>query len=273
MKNLLLFALFSILGLTKAQNHRFIYEVDYKKDSTQSTITKVNYHLDIYNGTATYYTRDFFVADSLINNNLPFPKDMKLSTSHIITHKIGSNIFNEYDPIEGDIILNLPGITTQNWDLTSEKKKLDNLNLQKATTTWGGRNWTAWFSPDIAVQEGPYKFYGLPGLIVDLQDDKGSYHFHLVKSQNLTSEPKNQYLDSMKQMAAVVNKDKYKKAKLAFYDAPISYLGGLNGAGQLFLNDGTKVNASNQREYNEKIRKEIKSNNNPINLTEAIVYP
>lgn len=63
----------------KSQAHRFIYDVEYKKDSTQNLTTKENYHLDIDAKEARYYVRDFFTADSLINNNLPFRKESKLA--------------------------------------------------------------------------------------------------------------------------------------------------------------------------------------------------
>jgi hypothetical protein len=41
--------------------------------------------------------------------------------------------------------------------------------------------WTAWFTKEINVSDGPYKFSGLPGLIVKLEDDRGDYKFDLVK--------------------------------------------------------------------------------------------
>ncbi len=40
-----------------------------------------------------------------------------------------------------------------------------------------GREWEAWFTQDIPVQEGPYIFNGLPGLIVEMKDTGNSYEF------------------------------------------------------------------------------------------------
>lgn len=49
--------------------------------------------------------------------------------------------------------------------------------MQKAETDYGGRKWTVWFTTGIPVAEGPYIFYGLPGLIVRAADARSDYDF------------------------------------------------------------------------------------------------
>ncbi|MDH6252135.1 GLPGLI family protein [Chryseobacterium sp. H1D6B] len=66
-----------------------------------------------------------------------------------------------------------PTIETENtiqWKIESETKEIDAYHLQKATASFGGRRLTAWFSPDIAFCEGGYKFAGLPGLVLYVED-------------------------------------------------------------------------------------------------------
>ena len=48
-------------------------------------------------------------------------------------------------------------------------EKIGEFETQKAETFIFGRKWTAWFSPEIPIQDGPYKFRGLPGLIVKIR--------------------------------------------------------------------------------------------------------
>jgi GLPGLI family protein len=59
------------------------------------------------------------------------------------------------------------------WQLTEETKQIDSLLCTKATTKFRGRNYEAWFCPDIAIPNGPFKFGGLPGLIIEIYDTEG----------------------------------------------------------------------------------------------------
>lgn len=255
-----------------AQTHRFIYDVVYKKDSTSNITTKENYILDIGTKETKYYTYDFFVADSLITNNIPFPKEMKLNTSDIIVHKNNNNEFSQYDLLE-NTVLQLQTNDTQKWNLSQEKKNVKNLSLQKAITTWGGRNWTAWFAEEIPFQEGPYKFHGLPGLIVEIYDDKKNYHFELVRSEKIKEE-ENQFIEMSEKMGIPITWEKYKTAKLKYYESPVNFIkNSAENSEQFYLNDGTIVNSKNSKEINEQLRNSIRKYNNPIELDKAIAYP
>lgn len=47
----------------------------------------------------------------------------------------------------------------------------------KATTNHRGRNWIAWYAPEITVDDGPWKLCGLPGLILQAQTSDGVFCF------------------------------------------------------------------------------------------------
>ena len=51
---------------------------------------------------------------------------------------------------------------------------------QRATCRFRGRDFVAWFAPDIPVRCGPWKFQGLPGLILKVYDTDGLYSFEAV---------------------------------------------------------------------------------------------
>lgn len=63
------------------------------------------------------------------------------------------------------------------WELTDSSKTILGLKCNKATTRYKGREWIAWFAPDIAIQDGPWKLCNLPGLILEAYDTKKDYTF------------------------------------------------------------------------------------------------
>lgn len=63
------------------------------------------------------------------------------------------------------------------WRMTTKTKVVMGYNCQCATTTFRGRNYEAWFAADIPLSYGPWKFHGLPGLILEVADDKNEFHF------------------------------------------------------------------------------------------------
>lgn len=70
------------------------------------------------------------------------------------------------------------------WKIAPKYKIINGSNCQMATTEKYGRIWTAYFSPDYSFPYGPYKFSGLPGLIMEIFDEKDDYHFTVISIQN-----------------------------------------------------------------------------------------
>ena len=71
--------------------------------------------------------------------------------------------------------------TVQDWLLTNDTATVSGLFCYKATTTFRGRNFEAWFTKTIAIPNGPWKFSGLPGLIVKVYDSKNQFTFELIE--------------------------------------------------------------------------------------------
>ena len=63
------------------------------------------------------------------------------------------------------------------WEIIREYKQIGNFKVQKATTSFRGRNYVAWFTPDIPISIGPWKFHGLPGLIMEVKDEELGVQF------------------------------------------------------------------------------------------------
>ncbi len=67
------------------------------------------------------------------------------------------------------------------WELKQEFKEVSGLNCQKATGSFRGRNYIAWFTEDIPSNLGPWKLNGLPGLILEAADDQGIFSYRATK--------------------------------------------------------------------------------------------
>lgn len=75
---------------------------------------------------------------------------------------------------------------TFRWELKDTKEKFGDYNTRLAAINYGGRLWTAWYTTEVPLSEGPYKFRGLPGLIVKMADSKGHYIFEIVSIERLS---------------------------------------------------------------------------------------
>lgn len=67
------------------------------------------------------------------------------------------------------------------WQLVNETKKVNNYVCKKATTQFRGRTYTAWYTEQIPVSKGPWKFGGLPGLILSVEDAEGKFGYFVKK--------------------------------------------------------------------------------------------
>jgi GLPGLI family protein len=74
----------------------------------------------------------------------------------------------------------------QKWTLANERKTILGHECQKATCHWRGRDFVAWFAPDIPVRLGPWSFGGLPGLILKLYDTQRLYTWEAVSLRSGT---------------------------------------------------------------------------------------
>jgi len=67
------------------------------------------------------------------------------------------------------------------WKITDETKTVAGLSCIKASAMFRGREWTAWFSPEIPLAFGPWKLQGLPGIILEAYDSTNKYTFKAIK--------------------------------------------------------------------------------------------
>lgn len=66
------------------------------------------------------------------------------------------------------------------WKISKEERTFNGVVCKKATTVFRGRTYTAWFTEKYPIAAGPWKFHGLPGLILYVEDSKGYYKWQLI---------------------------------------------------------------------------------------------
>lgn len=94
------------------------------------------------------------------------------------------------DNVLSDYYLYEEEMNIQEWNLHDESvKTILGYECQKATCTFRGREWTAWFALDIPISDGPWKFSGLPGLIMEVYDKGEQQYFCINGLQQVAAEP------------------------------------------------------------------------------------
>lgn len=183
-----------------AQNQCFSYEYQFVKDTLNTQeISKELMNLDISKDGSSFYSRDVQVSDSVMNAY--FEKQIKTSGAMNVDTKMMSQrkgsvrykILKKYADFKTTASINI-GIDSYQvsddrkmvWTILPDQQKIGEFNAQKATTDFAGRKWVAWFSAELPFQDGPYKFHGLPGLIVKLEDLTKTHQFELIGTSKFT---------------------------------------------------------------------------------------
>lgn len=284
MKRIGIIALVLFIQQVSAQTNRFVYQITMKPDAeNKADIKTENAYLDISQDKSVFYSENRIKRDSIMqkafqsgggrgsinrdqmeglrsNINYSVEKD-KTNQKTYFKDRIGRDIYS----YEEDRPLN--------WHISSETRKIGEYKVQKAETDFAGRKWTAWFTTDLPYQDGPYKFGGLPGLIVKVEDDKGDYSFDLMKNYKIAELPVlNQFGNTLK-----VKRSDFLKQQEKFKTDPMSFMAQGGGSGGGFSSTrigggrgpgggGNQNPADMRKRMEERAKEEAKKNSNPIEL-------
>lgn len=76
-------------------------------------------------------------------------------------------------------------ITYQAKQVNDSTSSILGYNCQLAKAHFKGRTWYAWYAEDIPISEGPWKLYGLPGLILRAYDSQQQFYLNAIGLQDL----------------------------------------------------------------------------------------
>ncbi|NML69872.1 GLPGLI family protein [Chryseobacterium sp. RP-3-3] len=280
MKKIGIIALALFMQHISAQNNRFVYQVTMKPDAeNKSDIKTENAYLDISAEKSIFYSENRYKRDSTLQKafqggggrgsiNREQLEAFRSNINYSIEKDKSTQKMSYKDRIGRDIYV-YEEDRHLDWKMSSETTKIGEYKVQKATTDFGGRKWTAWFTTDLPYQDGPYKFNELPGLIVKVEDDKGEYSFDLMKNYKIAEIPAlNQFGNVLKVKRSdyVKQQEKYKKDPMSFmqnsgggggFPAPPRASGG---------GGGNQNPADLRKRMEERAKEEAKRNSNPIEL-------
>lgn len=134
------------------------------------------------------------------------------------------------------------------WELHDDTDSINGFFVRKATCGYSGRNWIAWYAPEIPVSDGPYTFNGLPGLILNLYDTDNHYVFSFL---SIEVPFKKMYVDMQQKGYTEVDKMDFLKAKDRKWDS--------------FVMEA-KQQGSIDKKTTSKVKQVAKTKNNPLEL-------
>lgn len=211
-----LIALFAFANAQESKEtaNRFFYELTYKPKKDSAKMEKVITILDITDKNRSVYQDYTIIAqDSIMKVEIEAMQKagiMKDLSKSLKSPKISARIYKSYPSMKVQYVEKIAsGFTPTNigyseepkfnWNISNEKQKIGEYNAQKATTEFGGKKWTAWFSTDLPFQDGPYKFSGLPGLIVKIEDEGKNYSWILQGNKKVKDYTEFSYIENLMQ--------------------------------------------------------------------------
>ena len=281
MKKILTFVGIAVSSLMFSQASRFVYQATMKPNSADKKDVKTeNVYLDITPEKSVFVAENRVKRDSLMdrmrttgNFNREAMADLRSNIEYTVEKDFKTQKSTFKQRIGRDIY-SYEEDRTFGWKILPETVTIGNYKAQKATTNFAGRTWNAWFTTEVPFQDGPYKFSGLPGLIVKVEDETGDYSFDLKETKKIAEAVslrdrgdvvKVKRSDFGKQQA------KFTKDPMSFFNIggpgapppPPSASGAPSEPRMRMGNDPQRM-----KEMETRIKAEIAKNNNPIELPE-----
>lgn len=160
------------------------YDVKFVKDTADhASVCKDLQRLDIGYNYTYCYSRLLHINDSL--RTIAYEKDenypSKLDENNVLHEEILTNTKTKTLNVRRRMYYNYTNLCYNEaapkieWKLENGSKTIIGYQCKKASCTFRGRKYTAWYTPDIPIYSGPYKFAGLPGLIMQISSDDNDY--------------------------------------------------------------------------------------------------
>lgn len=171
------------------------YLVSYVTDTVKNIVLEDTFCLRFNEEKSLFYESDTFMKDSLRYNDIAkwsdimskiltisYPKNKGEADYYVLTDYVqGTYIYQ--DRIAGGTYRYSDSLPSFDWQILPEYKDINGTKCQKAVGRYMGRKYEAWYTTSLPVKACPWKFHGLPGLIMEVYDSKRLYSFKMVDMQ------------------------------------------------------------------------------------------
>ncbi|SFN67423.1 GLPGLI family protein [Chryseobacterium oleae] len=172
-----------------AQNYQITYEVQFKPEKEKDSLVKEYMALKIINNQSIFYNLNKEKIDSLVSK-LDY-KGVSLIKNSFLRIKVFKDFSKDYCTIGGNF---------NQFNYWYKEKKINFYNLKKhgkyknymtseAFADYGKREWHLLYTNDIPINDGPYVFSGLPGLVIKAESLDGDYSIELIEIKKLIEQP------------------------------------------------------------------------------------
>lgn len=217
-------------GSNEVQQRAFLYKVEFKKYINRPDITVTDY-IQVNTKGNTNFTffynrmkRDSIESLRKISSQERYtlfvndhPYSIKtVKNKAIFTAEVGDQYFSYEQTIDFK------------WKLTDTKRKIDSYNCKLATVSYAGRTWNAWYTMDLPMDVGPYKFKGLPGCIVEMSDVDGIFKYTLIQTKRKDNLRFEHYANVLKSPIISTTREEFNEYQQAYlslsFDQRMAYL-------------------------------------------------
>lgn len=202
---------------------KLIYNVKYRPDTLSEKYQEELMGLIIEKKESIFYNETKFRLDSLYDvATLNFERTGIVPNINIRNDfNIGSILDKEKDKMYllksvSRTMYQFPDEKFDQWKIdNTQKKEILGYECHKAEGYFGGRNWVAWYAPEIPIPEGPYRFVGLAGLILEVEDIEGDYTFSAVSIEKISEKTKIRKIETKN-----ITREEYNKLVNKFIEDP-----------------------------------------------------
>lgn len=158
-----------VFNLFNAQNMEICYKVDFQPQKGNKT-KRVEYRSVFVNDDNV-----FSVPNKKLNDSLGIDETFLDFSIHL------KNSSLKYYGFFNDLNFYYEEDIPKKWNIIPNSfSTYKNYPSQKAKIFIDNRTWIATFTSEIPLFVGPYKFQGLPGLILEIHSEDGEYAFEMV---------------------------------------------------------------------------------------------